>query len=242
MSAEIEIGFFSFSQVTDPVEHRSYNEWHQLDHLPEQYRITGVVHGQRWVCTPACKSARTFDAGRLEGAQYVTLYLMTAPVDRTLEQFGALGRELHDLGRFHERRRSLLSGPFAVLGARAARRALVSAEVLPYRPNLGVYVIVEAAAGAALDAVAWHDEVAGRLVELPGVAGVIGFASRGDFEHLGWHPGDVRVSVCYLDEPPLEVCATVDPVVLEIFEGRSTPELAGPFETITPWEWGWFDA
>ena len=34
-------GFFSFTEVTDPAEHRSYNEWHQLDHLPEQFPLAG---------------------------------------------------------------------------------------------------------------------------------------------------------------------------------------------------------
>ena len=41
-------GFFSFTEVTDPAEHRAYNEWHQLDHLPEQFPLPGVVYGQRW--------------------------------------------------------------------------------------------------------------------------------------------------------------------------------------------------
>ena len=36
-------GFFSFTEVTDPAEHRSYNEWHQLDHLPEQFPLAGIV-------------------------------------------------------------------------------------------------------------------------------------------------------------------------------------------------------
>ena len=53
--AKVRIGFFSFTEITDPAEHRSYNEWHQLDHMPEQFPLPGVVFGQRWVSTPACR-------------------------------------------------------------------------------------------------------------------------------------------------------------------------------------------
>ena len=35
-------GFFSFTEVTDPAAHREYNEWHQLDHLPEQMPLGGI--------------------------------------------------------------------------------------------------------------------------------------------------------------------------------------------------------
>ena len=38
---KFKIGFFSFTEITDPAEHRSYNEWHMLDHMPEQYPIAG---------------------------------------------------------------------------------------------------------------------------------------------------------------------------------------------------------
>jgi len=33
------LGFFSFTEVTDPSAHEAYNAWHQLDHLPEQFTI-----------------------------------------------------------------------------------------------------------------------------------------------------------------------------------------------------------
>ena len=34
---KVKLGFFSFTEVTDPGQHRAYNEWHQLDHMPEQH-------------------------------------------------------------------------------------------------------------------------------------------------------------------------------------------------------------
>jgi hypothetical protein len=58
---KVKVGFFSFTEITDPSEHRSYNEWHQLDHMPEQYPLPGMAFGQRWVSTPACRAARAVD-------------------------------------------------------------------------------------------------------------------------------------------------------------------------------------
>src|SRR6476469_747811 len=120
-------GFFSCTEITDPAEHRAYNEWHQLDHLPEQFPLPGVVYGQRWVSTPACRAARAVSGPSLDPIHYVTCYLMSEPIDETLEGFFALGAELRRRDRFHEHRRAHLTGPFAVGDTAAAPEALVSA-------------------------------------------------------------------------------------------------------------------
>jgi hypothetical protein len=237
MSAEVEVGFFSFTEIPDPGEHRSYNEWHQLDHLPQQYEIPGVVLGQRWVSTPGCSSVRVYQSDQLRSVQYMTLYLMSAPLEDTLGRFKALAVSLRDAGRFHLHRRSHLSGPFGVRQMRASERALVSAPVVPFRPNRGVYVIVEPLDGA----VGSDERVIVHLCGQPGVAGAWSFRSLEDFEHLGWRPGRRLVTVCYLDEPPLEVAVDLGQVVRDTWSGRAVPELVGPFETVHPWEWDWFD-
>ena len=46
--------FFSFTGINDPAKHRDYNEWHQLDHRPENLALPGVVWGERWVHSPDC--------------------------------------------------------------------------------------------------------------------------------------------------------------------------------------------
>lgn len=239
---KVRIGFFSFTEVTDPAEHRSYNEWHQLDHMPEQYPLQGVVYGQRWVSTPACRRARAFDSEALARVHYMTLYLMGEPVDSTLEEFQALGVRLRAQGRFHEHRRSHLSGPFAVAGMLAAPRVLVSPDAVPYRPNLGVYVVVrDGVEGAAL-----ADDpgalLAPALVGIEGVAGVWTFATSESFDRLAWHPGAKTITVCYLDGDPLETASKLGRSVRDSIGPQGRPALfAGPLETITPWRWDWFD-
>src|SRR5262249_34488518 len=112
---KIRVGFFSFTEITDPGEHRSYNKWHQLDHMPEQCAVEGIAFGQRWVSTPACRAARAVSESPLDAIHYMTLYLMTEPVDRTLREFMELGRDLHAANRFHLARAARLSGRFSYL-------------------------------------------------------------------------------------------------------------------------------
>jgi hypothetical protein len=236
--AKVRVGFFSFTEVTDPAEHRSYNEWHQLDHMPEQYPIAGVAYGQRWVSTPACRRARAVDSALLAPVHYMTLYLMGEPVDATLEEFRALGERLHAVGRFHQHRRSRLSGPFVITGVVAAPRVLISADAVPYRPNLGVYVVVrDGVAAAGQDGL-----LAEALVGADGVAGVWTFATSARFDHHGWHPGNRTITVCYLDAGPLEAASELNALVSATVDDDSSPVVfAGPLETITPWLWDWFD-
>jgi hypothetical protein len=212
---KIKVGFFSFTEITDPTEHRAYNEWHQLDHMPEQFPLRGIAYGQRWVSTPACRAARAASGPRLDAIHYMTLYLITEPVDETLREFRQLGRDLYDAGRFHLHRHAHLSGPFALLDTAVAPRVLISAEAVPYRPHRGVYAAVHAASGTAPDLDA--------MCATAGVAGAWVFADDAQ-----------RITVAWLDEEPLQVAAALAPAGAGL-------ELAGPFETITPWQWNWFE-
>ena len=237
---KVAYGFFSFTEVTDPAEHRSYNEWHQLDHLPEQFPLRGIVYGQRWVSTPACRAARVVSEPDLDPIHYVTCYLMAEPIDETIDEFFALGAELRRLDRFHQQRQAHLTGPFRVAHARAAPRVLVSPAAVPFRAHRGIYVIVEETLTAAeLDAAA---EAA--LIEIAGVAGCWSFATVDGMESRRWSAGARRVTVCWLDDDPIEVALRLAPLV-EARRARpgvdSAMTFAGPFETITPWQWDWFD-
>jgi hypothetical protein len=242
---KVKVGFFSFTEITDAAGHRAYNEWHQLDHMPEQFPLPGVAHGQRWVATPQCQRARAVDEELLRPAHYMTLYLMADPVDRTLEDFMELGQRLHGLGRFYRHRRAQLSGPFQFLEAHAAPRVAISPEAVPYRPNLGVYVIVEEPiAGQNLDPYLrrLREDHLPEVLGLPGVAGAWSFATSPRLAGPGWSSGNRRITVCYLDEDPVSVAGALRPLLAERWNDAPVrPVFAGPLETITPWEWGWFD-
>lgn len=220
----VRAGFFSFTEVTDPREHRSYNEWHMLDHMPEQYPLPGIVYGQRWVAAPDCARARAAAEPPFDAVHYITCYLMSEPLDETLRAFYARGRELHRLGRFHRHRRAHRSGPFEVVGRVSAPRVLVSADAVPFRPHRGVYVVV--GPGVDLDAAA----------AVSGVAGAWGFRPATVPGDLPWRTGDDGITVCWLDEDPLAVAPSLAPLV------SPGARFAGPLRSIVPWQWDWFDA
>jgi hypothetical protein len=221
---KIAVGFFSFTEVTDPAEHRSYNEWHALDHMPEQFPMAGMAHGTRWVSTPTCMAARAAAPPPYDAVHYITMYLMTEPIEQTLREFYDRGVELGRLGRFHKHRKSHLTGGWRVESMAAAPRVLVSPEAVPYRPHAGVYVVVEPDTAPVRT-----------LVDVAGVAGVWTFREPVVVEGLPWQPGPRRVTVCWCDDDPLAVAGAIGAQLTE------TVEYAGPLCTITDLRGNWFD-
>lgn len=230
--SKVVAGYFSFTEITDPTAHRAYNEWHQLDHLPEQHTLDGIVHGERWVCTAACREvARAVEP--LDRIHYLTLYLLADPLERTIDDFFALARRLRADGRFFEARRSHLSGAFAVADTWAAPRVHVSAAAVPFRPNRGVYVVVEAARDDAVPA----GRVGATLAGIDGVAGVWRFAGPVDAHG---DPGNAStITVAFLDRDPLLVARAAD-IALDGSLARSM--FSGPLLAVTPGDWDWFEA
>lgn len=257
-------GFFSFTEITEPSAHRAYNEWHQLDHLPEQITITGIAHGERWVATPTCRAVRypppsTTEAptepSDLSIAHYLTLYLMRDPLEETLQSFYELAARLHREDRFFPHRRALATGPLGVLGAFAAPRVRVSAAAVPYRPNRGVFVVVEAPKGAEHRSPSARLAAAEVLLGVPGVAGVWFFGPAGatgqgdDGARDGPVPApgaggdrfEADVTMCFLDGDPVSVVEDIVELLAPGWEPPgSAPLLAEPFETVVPWSWDWF--
>jgi hypothetical protein len=215
---KVVAGFFSFTEIHGD-EHHSYNEWHMLDHMPEQFPLRGIVYGQRWVSTPACRAERIASEPRLDPIHYVTLYLMSEPLEETIREFYALGRHLHEVGRFHQHRTSHLSGAFGVTHSWAAARVLVSPEAVPYRPNRGIYVTVSSPGDVRPE------------IDVPGVAGTWTFTNE-----------ERSIAVAWLDDDPLSVArASGVALATTLAPSDASLDLAGPFETITPWKWDWFD-
>ena len=215
---EVVVGFFSFTDVpADAAD--AYDRWHRFDHLPEQFAIDGVAHGQRWVATPRCIAARLVDDDALARAGHVTLYLMTEPIGSTLTAFAELAVELRDAGRWFDRRSAVEFGAWRVDDRRAAERALVRAEVVPWRPSTGAYLVVEDddVGPADLDA----------LVAADGVAGGWSFRVDPTIENPAWRRPPHRITVLWLDRDPVETAAAL---VEPLASRRAGIVHAGPYE------------
>jgi hypothetical protein len=236
---EVAAAFFSFTEVTRAAEHRAYNEWHMLDHLPEQYTLAGVAWGERWVSTPACRQARRVSGPLLDAAHYLTMYLLAPPVDTSLDEFGRLGRELRERDRFHQHRRPHLTGAHDIVGSAAAERVLVSPDAVPYRPHLGLHVRVDHDAGGTGQAWLTGDHLPA-LVDVPGVAGGWVFRRRPGQADERFPDPPALVTVTWLDGPPLDVAAAIGELPAPP-DGALGPVFEGPFERIEVSRWDWFD-
>ncbi len=206
--ANVRIGFFSFTEVTDPAEHRSYNEWHQLDHMPEQFPIAG-------------------------GGVRTTLGVHPrVPRGAGLRRPRSRSDPLHDPvphGRARRRHVGGIPGPRgATPGCRALPRAPKVAPLGPpprHGPPAAPRVLVSAEAdslpaqprGLCRRARGRHRDGPNRSVEASddedGAGGCVargGRRGRGvELRHRQplrpsrWRPGDKTITVCYLDVAPL---------------------------------------
>jgi hypothetical protein len=250
--------FFSFATVPDPSLHRAYNEWHHLDHRPENLFLPGVIWGERWVRTPDCIAASTATDPRFEAFHYVNLYWFRQPVEQHVKEWQDLGARSFQWGRrpelgFVERP---YVGWFDPIKGYVNPRVLVSPDVLPLRPNLGVHLTIAQYRGsdAALDEVfRWYDQVRiPDLLETRGAAGMWTFVETSGF---GSHPNAAddtrafRFHLTWLDADPLDHLADVAAREGDWKRDGRLPDhsavenvlFSGPLRLIRPFEYDWFD-
>jgi hypothetical protein len=245
--------FFSFTEVPDPGLHRAYNEWHQLEHRPENLRLPGVAWGERWVHSPDCAAVASTPDATFANLHYVNMYWFREPVAEATAEWSALAeRSFHWGGRddIHLANR-LHMAFFRPIRGYVNARARVEADVLPFRPNRGVHLRVtqvdEPRSAAAEKLFGWYDrEHVPSLLACDGVAGAWTFASDDTFASAldlsgEAAPPSVRVVLAYLDGDPVDVSRTVSS-----FEGPPDASVertlfAGPLHAITPWQWDWFE-
>lgn len=241
---KIKLGFFSLSHHSADGDDRGYLEWHQLDHMPEQYQLPGLVFGARWASTPACEAVRAAAVDDWALTAHVVCYLMGNPLDETIDEFFTLGRTLAEMGRYSQALPKQYLAGLRLLHSLASPRALISNEVVPFRPNRGIYLIVEETGEPALqDAYIqrMHTEVLPKLVAVPGVAGALSFGTTPAIRRDTFSPGSYRITNCYLDDDPATVGERLAPVLEEIWKDAPVrPVLAAPFESMMIWDWDRF--
>ncbi len=259
--------FFSLSRVEDPARHRSYNEWHQLDHVPENVALPGTTWGERWVRSPDCADGGVVHSS-LGGCQYLTMYAFADPPTSSIGEWEELAERCFQWGRrpCETYVTRPLMGFLMVVKGYVAPRVRVSAEALPHRPKRGVIVSIrrmaEPHSSAAHDLYRWEDqERIPDLLTVPGVSGAYTFASsyatldaryEGQPGEKALRPahraiGDIRLTLVFVDEDPVEVSSAIEDrqrrsaVSAHDGDAVSTVLLSGPLRTIVPWEWDWFD-
>ncbi len=236
----VKAAFFSLTPPAGAGDEGTYLRWHLLDHMPEQYQLPGIQHALRYIADGDYANSRIEGAGRLQDVGNVVNYLVGDPVQQTHDDFMQLGRRLAEVGRFPESRPSLQVRMPALLRWYASPQALISAEVVPFRPHRGVFVIIEEP--VADDVGAWfqwlHTDHYPALLSTPGTAGAWMYGSTSTWNLHPATQGDPQyTTVIYLDDDPLATTKALGPLVEERWQsGAVRPLFAGPLRTMIQWD------
>ena len=204
-----------------------YLEWHSLDHRPEQHRLRGLRASFRVVSTPACRTARAASEPRYDAVDHVMTYLF-ADVD-ALPVFNDLNLAMAAVGRTPYLLPPVERAVYSLDGTAASPRIKVGADVLPWWPATGVYLLVERGVASPAD-----------LVSVPGVGGVWwGGALPMEPPYTTRHNTGLQLACCFLDDDPAAVGERLRPVVEARWERSNVaPLLAAPFHTLVDYDWG----
>src|SRR5882724_9695876 len=138
--APIKLVYVSMSTRHPEGRDAEYLRWHFFDHRPEQYRLDAIRASLRIVSTPECRAARAASDERFDAVDFVMNYFFSDASG--LEPFVRLGAELGKVGRIPELLPPVERGIYAFDGIAAAPRVKVGADVLPWWPSTGIYLLV----------------------------------------------------------------------------------------------------
>lgn len=217
--SDVTTAFVSLSARHPDGDDADYLAWHALDHRPEMHRLAGLRAASRVVSTPACRAARAASEGPYDGVDHVATYLFAGA--SSLGGFRALAGALHAGGRMPLGLPSVAAATYEFAGKVAAPRVGAGADVLPWRPARGAYLLLEGAAPSPAP-----------LADVPGVAGVWWYRARPD------DGAPTQLSYCYLDDDPVATADRLRDVLDRRWsDGQGEPRLAAPFHTVVPYEW-----
>jgi hypothetical protein len=202
-----------------------YLRWHTLDHRPEQHRLSAVRASIRLVSTPSCRAARIPANERFDVIDHVMTYFFT---DRSgLKGFNELSTALGDADRKLELLPPVQRGVYTVQNKVAAPRVKVGADVLPWWPVRGMFLLLEAKTSQPPD-----------LLDVDGVAGIWTSASHSVHASLASTPEGQMISYFFLDDDPVAVAQRLGPLLDKRWRDNGIePLLAAPFHTVVPHEW-----
>lgn len=204
-----------------------YLRWHSLDHRPEQHRLPSLRASLRMVSTPACRAARAAADPAFDAIDHVMSYFFADAAG--LAEFAALSKALSGAGRVPFVLTPVQRGVYTIERRLAADAAKAGADVLPWRPTLGIYLLLE-----ALQEPAPVDP--SPLIEVAGVAGLWSGCSQPTA--VSSAGAGQLLTYCFLDDDPVATAARLAPVLQARWAATGAkPLLAAPFHTVVPFQW-----
>jgi len=222
---DIQYAFISMATRHPEGRDAAYLEWHSLDHRPELHRLPEVRASLRLVSTPACRAARAATEASFDKVDHVMTYQFAAT--DAPPGMGSLGAALGRGGRMAHQLPPVARMTATLAGKTASPRAVAGADVMIWRPAIGVFLLVEQGAATPEP-----------LVEVPGVAGIWWHDRLAESGRRTGGQSAMRISYCYLDDDPVAVAARLrGPLKRRWASGEVKPLLAAPFFTVVPFAW-----
>jgi hypothetical protein len=201
-----------------------YLAWHTLDHRPEQYRLSAIRAALRLVSTPACRAARAASEPPFDAVDHVMIYFFSDLGG--LKGFEDLAKALRESGRMPYALPSVQPGIFRVEERVAHPKIKAGADVLPWWPAKGAYLLIEDGAAASLQ----------ELMDVPGVVG--GWQALGQPGPYSKAGPTQRTSLLFLDDEPVSTAARLRPALAERWRTDDVrPLLAAPLQILVPHKW-----
>jgi hypothetical protein len=118
-------------------------------------------------------------------------------------------------------------GVYGVQSRLAAARVKVGADVLPWWPARGVYLLLET-----------HEAPATELLAVDGVAGIWSTVALDVGPALASAPAGQQLTYCFLDDDPVATAERLRPVLEKRWKATDIePLFAAPFHPVVPYEW-----
>jgi hypothetical protein len=177
------------------------------------------------VSTPECRSARAASRDPYDAIDHVMTYFFTDQAGMT--GFLELAKALIDAGRKLPLLPPVERGIYQVENKVAAARVKVGADVLPWWPVRGAYILLETNASPPTP-----------LTDVDGVAGVWSATSQSVDARLASAPAGQTISYCFVDEDPVVVAERLRPALEKRWHDDGIePLFAAPFHALVPHEW-----
>lgn len=209
-----------------------WNRWYDLEHIPPNVALDGILSGRRYVATPELHGLRSAVAGSGyadQRATFATIYTLAGDPRTAFEGMSALREELVAADRmFPDEKKVVREGGVFRLRWAVADPALKAEERdIPFLEHTGLMVVQHAASDELDD---WYRTTfAPSAVGVAGVSGVLGYESL-------LRP-DTALELVLLDDEPAAAVGRLRAAVQHHPDAQVAVE--APYALIDPLRYPW---
>jgi hypothetical protein len=219
--------FASVDCDADAIE--DWNRWYDLEHLPPNIALAGIMSGKRYVAPPALHEVRQ-PADCLEGfadgrGVHVTVYTLHGAPEQVLADMTSTRDVLEDAGRmFAPEKKTVRAGDAMRLSWGVADPSLKADPIdVPHVQHTAIRVVMRRGGDDAA-----RDDVAVAAVRVDGVHAVLGHRSITD--------GTLDLDLYLLEGDPVAVTRAARAAAP--YGDDTEVLLDAPFEVIVPFDYG----